>query len=238
MTSGTRGVTSAPDREAQAAATPDAILEAFVEQLSEPGHDQLSPREAADRRACRSVRCTPTSQIARASSPHSASGSTGTSSRRASSPRRGPTNLPRYYRDIHRMALASPLTRALSLTAIKWPEIRQQRRKERLDAIRERSPRSVHRRGRQRTQPRCCSVSRVGRIVAAARPLWTTRRTHPRRHRQHRRADRRTAPIATRGEAAAAARLVILAPDARPGTRWVGARIGNRRAVSRRCWFE
>ena len=34
------------------------------------------------------------------------------------------------------MALASPYTRALSLTLLKWPEIRRRRRAVRLDAIR------------------------------------------------------------------------------------------------------
>ena len=35
-----------PKREAQAQATRTAILEAFAEQLSEPGRDKLSPSEA------------------------------------------------------------------------------------------------------------------------------------------------------------------------------------------------
>jgi AcrR family transcriptional regulator len=38
-----------PKREAQAAATRSAILDAFVEQLSDPGRDTLSPSEAAVR---------------------------------------------------------------------------------------------------------------------------------------------------------------------------------------------
>ena len=45
MTSARRYVS--PKREAQAHATRTAILEAFVEQLSEPGRDKLSPSEAA-----------------------------------------------------------------------------------------------------------------------------------------------------------------------------------------------
>jgi len=36
-----------PKREAQAQATRTAILEAFAEQLSEPGRDTLSPSEAS-----------------------------------------------------------------------------------------------------------------------------------------------------------------------------------------------
>jgi len=36
-----------PKREAQAAATRSAILDAFVEQLSDPGRNTLSPSEAA-----------------------------------------------------------------------------------------------------------------------------------------------------------------------------------------------
>jgi AcrR family transcriptional regulator len=38
-----------PKREAQAAATRSAILDAFVEQLSDPGRNTLSPSEAAVR---------------------------------------------------------------------------------------------------------------------------------------------------------------------------------------------
>jgi hypothetical protein len=38
-----------PKREAQTAATREAILEAFAEQLSESGRDKLSPSEAAVR---------------------------------------------------------------------------------------------------------------------------------------------------------------------------------------------
>ena len=38
-----------PKRDAQAAATRNAILEAFVEQLSEPGRDNISPSDAAVR---------------------------------------------------------------------------------------------------------------------------------------------------------------------------------------------
>ena len=38
-----------PKRTAQAATTRTAILEAFAEQLSEPGRDKLSPSEAAIR---------------------------------------------------------------------------------------------------------------------------------------------------------------------------------------------
>ncbi|MET1001609.1 MAG: TetR/AcrR family transcriptional regulator, partial [Acidimicrobiia bacterium] len=102
----------------------------------EPGRDQLSPREAADRAGV-SVR-TVHAYFPNRESQFAALGEW---LDRHIFPQgfvvaQGPDDLPRYYRDIHRMALASPLTRALSLTAIKWPEIRQQRRKERLDAIR------------------------------------------------------------------------------------------------------
>lgn len=49
---------------------------------------------------------------------------------------KGPDDLPRYFRDIHVAALASPYARALSLTLLKWPEIRRRRRAARLDPIR------------------------------------------------------------------------------------------------------
>jgi AcrR family transcriptional regulator len=126
-----------PKRQAQAAATREAILEAFVEQLSQPGRDELSPSEAA-RHAGVSVRTVHThfpnrqSQIA----------ALGDWFDRHIFPEgfvvaQSPDDLPRYFRDIHTMALASPVSRALSNTVLKWPEIRQQRRTERLDAIRQ-----------------------------------------------------------------------------------------------------
>lgn len=126
-----------PKRQAQAAATRDAILEAFVEQLSEPGRDSLSPSEAA-RRAGVSVRTVHThfpnleSQIV----------ALGDWFDRQFYPdgvvlAQGPDDLPRYFRDIHANALVSPLSRAIATSNISvWKSVRQQRRSERLGAIR------------------------------------------------------------------------------------------------------
>jgi AcrR family transcriptional regulator len=129
---------SSPRRQAQAAATRQAILEAFTVQLSEPGRDTLSPSEAAVATGV-SVRTVHThfpnrqsqilglaeyidSQLYPAGVVLAA----------------GPDDLPRYYRDIHAMALKSRLMPPLlaSNTRI-WGEVRQARRAERLDAIRQ-----------------------------------------------------------------------------------------------------
>ena len=48
----------------------------------------------------------------------------------------GPDDLARDYRDIHRLALSNPVSHTLSMALIRWPEVRQARRVERLDAIR------------------------------------------------------------------------------------------------------
>jgi AcrR family transcriptional regulator len=126
-----------PKRQAQAAATREAILEAFADQLSEPG-DTLSPSEAA-RRAGVSVRTVHLyfpnleSQVV----------ALGEWFDRRFYPKgvvlaSGPDDLARYFRDIHANALSSPLTRALTSSSSKvWREVRQRRRAQRLDAIRE-----------------------------------------------------------------------------------------------------
>ena len=135
MTAASRPYVS-PKREAQAAATREAILAAFAEQMSEPGRDQLSPSEAAARVGV-SVRTVHLyfpnrdSQIA----------AIGDWLDRHIFPEgfveaQGPDDLPRYFRDIHRMALASPITKALTYSAMSKTEIRQRRRQARLDAIR------------------------------------------------------------------------------------------------------
>jgi AcrR family transcriptional regulator len=135
VTEGRRYVS--PKRQAQAAATRDAILAAFVEQLSEVGRDSLSPSEAAGRAGV-SLRTVHTyfpnrqSQII----------AIGDFFDRQFYPNgvvvaQGPDDLARYFRDIHANALATPLTRALSTSTISvWKEVRQQRRAARLDAIR------------------------------------------------------------------------------------------------------
>jgi len=49
----------------------------------------------------------------------------------------GPDDLPRYFRDIHAMALLHPLTRVIAASRSGvWQEVRDRRRVQRLDAIR------------------------------------------------------------------------------------------------------
>jgi AcrR family transcriptional regulator len=135
MTSPRRYVS--PKREAQAQATRTAILEAFVEQLSEPGRDKLSPREAA-LRAGVSLRTVhfhfpnEESQIA----------ALGEWYDNVLYPKgvvlcAGPDDIVRYFRDIHRMALQHPFSRVLLSDRRMWRAIREQRRAKRLDAIRQ-----------------------------------------------------------------------------------------------------
>lgn len=53
-------------------------------------------------------------------------------------PAEGPDDLARYFRDVHKVALQWPLTRALTTAPSPvWREVRQRRRAERLDAIRQ-----------------------------------------------------------------------------------------------------
>jgi AcrR family transcriptional regulator len=134
MTSARRYIS--PKREAQAAATRNAILEAFAEQLSEHGRDKLSPSEAAVRAgvSLRTVHFhfpNEGSQIA----------ALGEWFDQVLYPEgvvlvSGPEDLPRYFRDIHRMALKHPVSRALASNKGVWREMRQLRRAKRLDAIR------------------------------------------------------------------------------------------------------
>ncbi|HEY3798114.1 MAG TPA: TetR/AcrR family transcriptional regulator [Caulobacteraceae bacterium] len=126
-----------PKREAQAAATREAILSAFAEQLSGPGRDKLSPSEAA-------VRAGVSLRTVHFHFPNEESQilALGNWLDRQLYPEgvvlaAGPDDLPRYYRDIHAMALRHPLTRALSASRSGvWQEVRNRRRIERLDAIR------------------------------------------------------------------------------------------------------
>jgi AcrR family transcriptional regulator len=128
---------SSPKREAQALATRAAILEAFAEQLSEPGRDKLSPSEAA-LRAGVSLRTVhfhfpnEASQIA----------ALGAWFDKVLYPKgvvlvSGPDDLPRYYRDIHRMALKHPVSRILASDRGVLREMRVARRAQRLEAIRQ-----------------------------------------------------------------------------------------------------
>jgi AcrR family transcriptional regulator len=135
VTEGRRYVS--PKREAQVAATREAILRAFAEQLSGPDRSTLSPSEAA-RRAGVSVRTvhmhfpTADDQII----------ALGEWFDRHFYPvgvrvAEGPDDLARYFRDIHENALKSPLSRALATAPSPvWREVRQRRRAGRLDAIR------------------------------------------------------------------------------------------------------
>ena len=124
-------------REAQAAATRDAILEAFAEQITDPSCATISPKDAAQRAGV-SVRTVHNhfpdadAQII---------GLAEWFDRRiypqAVEVAQGPDDLARYFRDIHANALKSPIARALAeFRSPAWIEVRQRRRKPRLDAIR------------------------------------------------------------------------------------------------------
>jgi AcrR family transcriptional regulator len=125
-----------PKREAQARATRRAIVEAFAEQLSEPGRDTLSPSEAAARAgvSLRTVHFHFPNEAAQVAAPGEWFDS-------VLYPKgvvlvSGPDDLPRYFRDIHRMALKHPVSRALASDRGVWREMRQLRRAKRLEAIR------------------------------------------------------------------------------------------------------
>lgn len=134
MTSARRYVS--PKRDAQAQATRTAILEAFAEQLSEPGRDHLSPSEAAARAgvSLRTVHFhfpNEASQIAALGEWFEAQifpDGVGLVT--------GPDDLARYYRDIHRIAIKRPISRALTSAKGVWREVRASRRAARLDSIR------------------------------------------------------------------------------------------------------
>ena len=127
-----------PKRQAQAAATREAILTAFAEQLSDPARPALSPSEAA-RRAGVSVR-TVHAHFPNSDSQIMAVGEWFDRRFYPSTVRvaDGPDDLARYYREIRANALAVPLTRALTAAPSPvWREVRQRRRAARLDAIRD-----------------------------------------------------------------------------------------------------
>jgi AcrR family transcriptional regulator len=126
-----------PKREAQAAATREAILEAFAEQLSEPDRTTLSPSEAAIRAGV-SVR-TVHLHFPNADAQIVALGEWFDRHFYPAGVQLadGPDDLARYFRDIHANALAHPMTRALTGNrGPVWQEVRQRRRGARLDAIR------------------------------------------------------------------------------------------------------
>ena len=128
---------TSPKREAQALATRAAILEAFAEQLSEPGRDKLSPSEAA-------LRAGVSLRTVHFHFPNEASqvAALGEWFDKVLYPKgvtlvSGPDDLPRYFRDIHRMALKHPISRALASDRGVWRDMRQTRRAKRLEAIRQ-----------------------------------------------------------------------------------------------------
>jgi len=125
-----------PKREAQAQATRTAILQAFAEQLSEPGRITLSPSEAA-------VRAGVSLRTVHVHFPNEEAQITALGEwfekeifpdgvQLAS----GPSDLPRYYRDIHRIAIKHPISRALTSAKGVWRDVRASRRAARLDSIR------------------------------------------------------------------------------------------------------
>lgn len=126
-----------PRREAQAAATRDAILSSFAEQLTDAGRTALSPKEAAERAGV-SVR-TVHNYFPDADAQIVALGEWFD---RQVHPQavvvaQGPDDLARYFRDIHANALRSPIARALAeFRSPMWNEVRARRRAPRLDAIR------------------------------------------------------------------------------------------------------
>lgn len=125
-----------PKREAQAQATRTAILEAFAEQLSEPGRDHLSPSEAAERAgvSLRTVHFhfpNEESQVLALGAWYDSAVALDTVELAT-----GPDDLPRYYREIHRHGLKHPITRILASDRGVWGEMRVTRRAARIEAIR------------------------------------------------------------------------------------------------------
>jgi AcrR family transcriptional regulator len=126
-----------PKRDAQAAATRDAILAAFAEQVSDPGRTTLSPTEAAERAGV-SVR------TVHNYFPDADAQIIGLAEwfDRQAYPQpvpvaEGPGDLARYSRDVHANALRSPIARALAYyRSPVWNQVRARRRATRLDAIR------------------------------------------------------------------------------------------------------
>ena len=131
---GTRRYVS-PTREAKAAATRDAIVQAFVDQMSKPGWETLSPTEAA-KEAGVSVRTVHNHFPDRRSQVDALAEWFQTRLPGSVKVAQGPDDLARYYHEIHAWALESEAMREYAKIVMKWPELRQRRRVERLDAIR------------------------------------------------------------------------------------------------------
>lgn len=126
-----------PQREAQAAATRDAILSALADQLSDTGRSTCSPKEAAERVGV-SVR------TVHHYFPDADAQIIGMAEwfdrqiyPKAVEVAQGPDDLVRYFRDIHTNALKSPIARALAdYRSPMWNTIRARRRAARIEAIR------------------------------------------------------------------------------------------------------
>ncbi len=126
-----------PKREAQAAATRDAILSEFANQLTDASRTTFSPKEAAERAGV-SVR-TVHNYFPDADAQILALGEWFDRQvhPQAVTVAQGPDDLARYFRDIHANALRSPLARALAeFRSPMWNEVRGRRRAPRLEAIR------------------------------------------------------------------------------------------------------
>lgn len=131
-----------PTRDAKARATRTTILEAFAAQVSDPECDRLSPSLAA-KRAGVSLR-TVHFHFPNEESQITALGEwlDGVLYPEGVVLCAGPDDLVRYFREIHRLALKHPLSRALIGQALTpgrgvWRAVRERRRTERLEAIRQ-----------------------------------------------------------------------------------------------------
>lgn len=126
-----------PTRDAKALATRAAILEAFAQQLSDPECGKLSPSEAAARSGV-SLR-TVYFHFPNEESQVTALGEWFDNVLYPDGVAlcSGPGDLVRYFREIHRLALKHPISRALASDRGVWREMREKRRALRLESIRQ-----------------------------------------------------------------------------------------------------
>jgi len=126
-----------PKREAKAAATRDAILEAFADQLTDAGRATLSPKEAADQAGVSTRTVHNYFPDADAQIIGLAEWFDRRIHRQPVEVAQGPDDLARYFRDIHANALKSPIARGLAeFRSPMWNDVRASARADRLDAIR------------------------------------------------------------------------------------------------------
>ena len=125
-----------PKREAKAAATRRAIVEAFRDQLMEPNRDNLSPTDAAAAVGC-SVRTVHGHFPTRESRIEALAAMLEEElyAERLALPTNA-DDLPDHYRTIHRAAVNSPFTEALVSRSGEWRQVRSRRRADRLEAVR------------------------------------------------------------------------------------------------------